>query len=178
MSIVFLIIFMETLSWPTKFLLLDFKMIFLMSDIWAKGIVNVLFTLGQMFLRMSIGDTGIFGMLSLMVFIESMQWLLAISQICCMLLYILLLCIMFLGVLIPLVLFISCNVFHLSVLLSSLLLMYFVLFVDISLLIVALLFLQFVQSVLSPVCLALYVICVSVVVSSRSDPMQTQKTAY
>ena len=43
---VFLYIFMEMLSWPTEFLLLDFKMIFLLSDICGRGIVNVLFTLG------------------------------------------------------------------------------------------------------------------------------------
>ena len=46
MSIVFLIIFIEILSWPTEFLLLDFNMIFLISEICARGIVNMLFTLG------------------------------------------------------------------------------------------------------------------------------------
>ena len=71
-SIVFLSILMKMLSWPTDFLLLDFKMIFLMSDICGRRIVNVLLTLGYMFLRMSIGDTCILGMLSLRVFIESM----------------------------------------------------------------------------------------------------------
>ena len=71
-SIVFLIIFIEMLSWPTEFLLLDFNIIFLMSEMCAKGIVNMLFTLGYMFLRMSMGDTGILGILFLMFLMESM----------------------------------------------------------------------------------------------------------
>ena len=72
MSIVFLIIFIEMLSWPTEFLLFYFNIFFLMSEMWARGIVNVLFTLGYMFLRMSIGDTGMLGILFLMFLIESM----------------------------------------------------------------------------------------------------------
>ena len=60
-SIVFLSIFMEMLSWPTEFLLLDFKMIFLMSDICGRGMVNVLLTLGYMFFRMSMGVLGYLG---------------------------------------------------------------------------------------------------------------------
>ena len=71
MSTVFLSIFIEMWSCPTEFLLFDFNVIFLMSDTCGREMVNVLFTLGYMFFRMSMGDTGICGMLSLRVFMES-----------------------------------------------------------------------------------------------------------
>ena len=68
---VFLSIFIEMWSCPTEFLLFDFNIIFLMSDTCGRGMVNVLFILEYMFFRMSMGDTGICGILSLRVFIES-----------------------------------------------------------------------------------------------------------
>ena len=49
-STVFLSIFIEMWSCPTEFLLLDFNIIFLILDTCGRGMVNVLFTLGYMFL--------------------------------------------------------------------------------------------------------------------------------
>ena len=71
MSTVFLSIFIDMWSCPTEFLLFDLRIIFLISDNCGRGMANVLFILGYMFFRMSMGDTGICGILSLRVFIES-----------------------------------------------------------------------------------------------------------
>ena len=69
---VFFSFFIDMLSCPIEFLLFDLVMIFAISVTLGIGISKVVSALGYIFFRISIGDTGTFGICSLIFIIYSM----------------------------------------------------------------------------------------------------------